>query len=187
MITRKTRNGIVALVVLTSVSFWLSQTHDEKKQAPVSDLDTKLNYVLRDFELQFFDENGQPTMNLKAPLLRNDPKLEIGTIENPVVKLHQADITWDLNADLATVTNDKEFVELLGMVHVRRQQPAIGKWLTLDTREVNIEVTPQIATTDEAVTMTDGSNQLEGIGLEIDMRSDTFHLKKQVKATYAVN
>ena len=187
MITRKTRNGIVVLVVLTSVSFWLGSAKDDKKQAPVSDLDTKLNYVLRDFELQFYDENGQPTMNLKAPLLRNDPKLEIGTIENPVMKLYQADIIWDLNADLATVTNDKEHVELLGAVHVRRQEPDSGNWLTLDTREVKIAVTPQVATTDEAVTMSDGINRLDAIGLELDMLSSTFHLKQQVKATYAVN
>lgn len=187
MITRKTRNGIVALVVLTSVSFWLSQRQDETKQDPVSDLDTRLNYVLRDFELQFFDANGQPTMNLKAPVLRNDPKLEIGTIENPVMKLYQADIIWNINADLATVTNDKEHVELLGAVHVRRQETASENWVTLDTREVKIDVTPQIATTDEAVTMTDGMNQLNATGMVLDMLSDTLLLKQQVKAIYAVN
>ncbi len=187
MITRKTRNGIITLVALTSVSFWLSQSQTETKQAPVSGLDTKLNYVLRDFELQFYDENGQPTMNLMAPLLRNDPKLEVGTIENPVMKLNQADIIWNLKADLATVTNDKEHVELLGAVHVRRQEPANGSWLTVDTREVKIAVTPQIATTNEAVTISDGINRLDAIGLELDMLSGTFHLKQQVRATYAVN
>ena len=88
MITRKTRNGITALFLLTAVSFWVSQTDDGEVMAPVSDVDPKLNYVLRDFELQFYDENGLPTMNLKAPVLRNDPDLELGTIENPVMILN---------------------------------------------------------------------------------------------------
>lgn len=187
MITRKTRNGIVALVMLTSISFWLSQAHDQDLPEPVSGLDTKLNYVLRDFELQFYDENGKPTMNLQAPVLRNDPEQELGTIEQPVVILNQPDTTWNLSADTATVTADKEQVELLGLVKIRRQGTAAGSWLRLDTSEVHIQVTPQTAKTDQPVNMFDGYNQLDAIGLELDLKSNTFHLQQQVKAIYAVN
>lgn len=187
MITRKTRNGIVALVLLTTVSFWLSQARDGDELAPVSDVDPKLNYVLRDFELQFYDENGLPTMNLKAPVLRNDPELELGTIEYPVMILNQADIIWELSADTATVTADKEHVKLLGEVHVKRQESVTGNWITLDTSEVRIEVTPQTAQTDEQVAIFDGYNQLDALGLELDLKADTYYLKQQVKAIYAVN
>jgi LPS export ABC transporter protein LptC len=187
MITRKTRNGIVALVLLTSISFWISQATENTLPEPVAGLDPKLNYVLRDFELQFFDENGQPTMNLRAPLLRNDPELELGTIEHPVMKLNQADIIWDLSADTATVTADKEHVELLGQVHVKRLESTTGYWVTVDTQEVSIEVTPQVARTDQPVSIFDGRNQVDAIGLELDLKSNTFYLKHQVKAIYAVN
>ena len=127
MITRKTRNGIAALLVLTSVSFWLSQAQENEQPEPVSGLDTRLNYVLRDFELQFYDESGKPTMNLRAPLLRNDPELELGTIESPVVNLNQPGITWYLSSETATVTADKEHVALLGRVEVRRRQQDTGR------------------------------------------------------------
>ena len=69
MITRKTRRGMIALLVLTSVSFWITRDPDNDGPNSVAGLDPKLNYVLHDFELQFFDENGLPTMNLQAPLL----------------------------------------------------------------------------------------------------------------------
>lgn len=187
MITRKTRNGMLALVLITSVSFWISRATDKQQPAPVSGLDPKLNYVLRDFELQFFDENGQPTMNLQAPVLRNDPELELGTIERPVMKLNQANMIWDLSADTATVTADKEHVELQGRVHVRRHETSTGNWVTIDTQEVSIEVTPQTAKTDQPVNIFDGYNHLDAIGLELDLKSDTFSLKQQVKAIYAVN
>jgi LPS export ABC transporter protein LptC len=187
MITRKTRNGIAGLLLLTAVSFWLSQMQDKDELAPVSGIDPKLNYVLRDFELQFYDENGRPTMNLKAPVLRNDPELEIGTIELPVMKLNQEDTVWDLSSDTATVTADKEYVELIGEVRVRRQESVTGTWVTLETSEVSIEVTPQIARSNESVRMFDGYNRMDAIGLELDLKSDTFSLKQQVKAIYAVN
>ena len=108
MITRKTRNGMTILIVLGAVTFWLNRTQDIDKPAPVAGLDPELNYVLHDFELQFFDEYGQPTINMKAPVLRNDPKLQLGTIVSPVVKLNQAEAVWDMMADTATVTADKE-------------------------------------------------------------------------------
>ena len=187
MITRKTRRGITALILLSAVSFWLSRSQDNDGPVPVAGLDPKLNYVLRDFELQFFDEYGKPTINMKAPVLRNDPKLQLGTIERPVVKLNQADAVWDMTADTATVTADKEHVQLIGQVYVKRNEPATGSWVELNTREMQIEITPQTAITDQPVSMFDGVNRLNAIGLELDMKTKTYSLKQQVRATYAVN
>ena len=187
MITRKTRNGTITLILLTTFSFWISRSQHEDSPAPVAGLDPKLNYVLRDFELQFFDENGLPTINLRAPVLRNDPELELGTIEKPVMELNQADIVWHLTADTATVTADKEHVQLLGQVHVKRQESLSGYEIDLDTRDVQIEVTPQTAQTNQPVHMTDGQNDVNAIGLGLDLKANTFVLKQQVKATYAVN
>jgi len=187
MITRKTRNGVIALVVLTSISFWVNRSPDDEEPEPVAGLDPKLNYVLYEFELQFFDENGQPTINLRAPILRNNPELELGTIEQPVMKLNQEDVVWNLSADTATVTADKEHVQLLGEVHVRRQENLSGAWVEVDTREVQIEVTPQTATTDQPVHMFDGLNRASAVGVDLDLTANTFLLKQQVKATYAVN
>ena len=187
MITLKTRRGIVALVALTAVSFWFGHRSDIVTTGPVSGLDPKLNYVLRDFELQFYDANGQPTINLQAPVLRNDPTLQIGTIEHPIILLNQAGVVWNLTSDSATVTADKEHVQLSGQVYVQRSESESGNWLELNTRQVQIEVTPQTASTDQAVSMFDGYSQLNAIGLEMNMKSNTFKLKQQVKATYAVN
>jgi len=187
MITRKTRRGITVLVLLGVVTFWISRSQDESGPEPVAGLDPRLDYVLRDFVLQFYDENGQPTLNMRAPILRNDPKLQLGTIENPVVRLNQDDAVWDMMADTATVTADKEHVQLSGQVLVKRNEPASGNWVELSTREVQIEVTPQTAVTDQPVSLYDGHNRVDAIGLELNMKTKTYKLKQQVRATYAVN
>lgn len=187
MITRKTRRGLAVLIVLSAVTFWASRSQREDSPQPVAGLDPRLDYVLHDFELQFFDENGQPSLNMRAPILRNDPKLQMGTIEHPVVRVNQADAVWDLTADEATVTADKEHVQLIGQVNLMRNEPATGNWVKLDTREVHVEVTPQTAVTDQPVSMFDGRNRVDAIGLELDMKTKIFILKQNVKATYAVN
>jgi LPS export ABC transporter protein LptC len=187
MITRKTRRGIIAMVVLTSISYWAGRDGDITVQAPVDGLDPKLNYVLRDFELQFYDNEGQPTMNMQAPILRNNPVLQVGTIENPIIRLNQPGLIWNLTADTATVTADKEHVQLSGLVHVQRLETANGNQVDLDTSDVHIQISPQKANSDRPVSVFDGYNQLNATGLELDMKSNTFKLKQQVKATYAVN
>jgi lipopolysaccharide export system protein LptC len=187
MITRKTRRGIVALAVLTAVSFWVSHESDREDDDPVAGLDPKLNYVLLDFELQFYDAEGQPTINMQAPVLRNDPELQLGTIEQPTIRLNKPGATWNLTSDAAIVTADKEHVRLTGAVHLHKHEISTGTRIELDTREVRIEVTPQTASTDQPVAIFDGYNHLSAIGLDLDMKSDTFKLKQQVKATYAVN
>lgn len=187
MITRKTRNGVIALVALTIISFWVNRSQKDEPPKPVAGLDPKLNYVLHDFELQFFDENGQPTINLRAPILRNNPKLELGTIEQPVMRLNQDDVVWDLIADTATVTADKEHIQLSGKVYVKRRETTSGAWVEINTHEVQIEVTPQTATTDQPVHMFDGHNRASAVGIDLNLTANTFLLKQQVKATYAVN
>jgi len=187
MITRKTRRGIMILVLLTGVSFWATREQGDDAPEPITGLDPRLNYVLRDFELQVYDVNGKTTLNLKAPVLRNNPILELGTIENPLLVLHQQDITWNLTADSATITADKEHVELLGKVYVQRHELLTGELVELNTSELSIEVTPQTAKTFEHVSIFDGINSLNAVGMEVNMMNDTFELKQQVKAIYAVN
>ena len=187
MIPRKTHQGIAILLVLAVISIWFSRDKVEGIQAPQSDVDPNFNYVLRDFELQYFDENGQPTLNLRAPVLRNDPDMQVGTIEQPVLRLFQPGLIWDFQADMATVTADKEHVTLDGQVNIQRQQVETGRSMRLNTSDVEIEVTPQTARTDAQVQVFDGFNHLSGSGLDLDMQANTFELKRQVKATYAVN
>jgi LPS export ABC transporter protein LptC len=187
MITRKTRRGIIVLSVLSGFSFWVTREQTEEELTTVADIDPKFNYVLRDFEIQFFDEQGQPALNMRAPLLKNDPDLELGTIEHPIVKLYQEDAVWDLTAETATVTADKEYIELIGPVNVQRQARLTGDWSELNTEDVSIEVTPQTASTDKHVNVFDGYNHVSGVGMELNMKANTFLLKQQVKATYAIN
>ncbi len=74
-----------------------------------------------------------------------------------------------------------------GKVNIQRKQAETGQHTQLNTTDIKIEVTPQTAKTDALVEVFDGFNQVSGTGLDLDMQANTFELKKQVKATYAVN
>jgi len=69
----------------------------------------------------------------------------------------------------------------------RRLDLLTGNRIELNTSELKIEVTPQTADTFEPVSFFDGLNNIDAVGMQLDMMNDTFKLKQQVKAIYAVN
>ena len=86
-----------------------------------------------------------------------------------MIQLNQADVVWNLTSDSATITADKEHVQLLGQVHVQRRELATGNWAEMNTQEVNIEVTPQTASTTQPVNIFDGLNYMDAVGMDLDL------------------
>jgi len=185
--TRKSRQGIVILVFLTLISFWLSRQHREHAPAPVSGLDPSLDYMLQNFDLQVFDARGLPLLNLQAPLLRNNPVTKLGTIERPVIALSKADANWSLVAERATMTEDRQRIHLFGRVNVKRVETATGHLAQMNTGEIEVQVSEQTASTAKPVDITDGRNRLQALGMDLDLKNGRFELKHNVRARYVVD
>jgi lipopolysaccharide export system protein LptC len=184
--TRKSRQGVVLLVFLTLFSFWLSRRHQEHAPPPMNGLDPSLDYMLQNFELQIFDTKGVPLLNLRAPLLRNNPAVKLGTIRQPVIALKKRDANWSLVAESATMTEDRQHIHLFGHVNVERVETATGQRAQMDTSEIEVQVDAQTASTTKFVSITEGRNRLQARGLELDLKSGEFRLKHDVKARYEV-
>ncbi len=187
MITGKTGRGIISLALLAVISFWIGREQGTDVAAPVTGLDPRLNYVLREFDLQIFDESGRPAFSLRAPVLRNDPALKLGTIERPVISILDQGAIWDVTADNATMTADRKHVHLWGGVLVKWRNSASGKRSEFQTDEIEMEITLRTASTDQEVSLSDGRNHINAIGMNLDMKKGSYTLKQRVQGTYAVN
>ncbi len=187
MTTRKSRQGIIFLVLLTLGSFWLSHKNVEERKTPVTDLDQSIDYVLQNFNLQIFDTSGRLTLNLHAPLFRNNPVMKLGTIDHPVIALEQSETEWALVAERATMTEDRHHIHLFGHVIVQRFETATGNHTQMNTREIEVEIPAQTASTAEPVSLSDGRNHMQALGMDLDIKSGRFQLRQNVKASYAVD
>jgi LPS export ABC transporter protein LptC len=187
VIPRKTRNGIALLAVLTATSFWIGRGSPEKAALPVAGLDTKLDYALRQFEARHFDADGRQAVRMQAPMLANDAATGIARIERPSFQVIHEGSRWDISAQTATVTADRERIILAGDVSMRRRDRAAAQALEVNTSAMILEVTPRIARSDQAVVIVDSNSTLEAIGFRIDMRDNTYRLDEQVKGRYVIN
>lgn len=184
MMRRATGRAIAALTLLATVSWFLARDPGEERPSPFEDLDTRLNYALWDFTAMLLDEHGRVSVRIDAPMLRNDARSQVGTIENPRIRIQEEADEWYITADSAVVTADREHVSLVGSVDLLRENPQTGETLEIRTRDVLLNVTPRTASTEAAVTIVQHGDQLDAVGMKLDMKTDSYELLDKVRARY---
>lgn len=187
MIPRKTSQGILVLAALVALTYWASRSTTDRSSTPIAGLDTRLDYALQDFEMQFYDALGQPSAHLRAPELANDAESGIGRISRPVFDIIHRGSEWQIIAESATVSADRERVVLQGDVRMERAVEGDGAPLNISTSELLLQIASRIASSERRVHIADGRDTMEALGFTIDMTINRFQLSDQVKLRYAVN
>ncbi len=185
MIHRKTWHGIIAMAALAVITGLIVRSDRDQDSLPPADLDTRLSYALWDFSGVLLDKNGQVNMRVDAPMLRNTADSQIGTIENPRLRILQDQDEWYITADSAIITADREFISLLGRVDLQKQNLISRQRMGIQTRDVMLNVTPRLASTEAAVSIQQDQDRLDAVGMKLDMINETYELLDQVRARYA--
>lgn len=186
MIRKRTRLGILLLAFLAVLSWLLARPTDLVEDAPVSGLDTRLNYALHEFRGRLLDQRGETRLEISAPLLRNDASSGIGTVEKPDIRIQQDNEEWYISAESAVIAPDREHITLSGQVNMVRRNQATGERLDIETRDVLLNVTPRTASTDADVRIRQNRDRLDATGMRLDIINDRFELLNEVRAHYEV-
>ncbi|MBT8063327.1 MAG: LPS export ABC transporter periplasmic protein LptC [Gammaproteobacteria bacterium] len=187
MIAPKTARGVLVLTALVALTYWASRSTSERSNAPIPGLDTRLDYALQDFEMQFYDGLGQPSAHLRAPRLANDAESGIAQISRPVFDIIDRGNIWLINAESATVSADRQRVVLQGDVRMKRAAEEGQAPLDISTSELLLQIATRIASSERRVHIAEGRDTMEALGFTIDMTVNRFQLSDQVKLRYAVN
>ena len=185
MIPRRTRQAAVLLAVLAASSWWLTRNRVDTAGQPFDNLDTRLDYALWDFSARLLDEQGQVQLQIDAPMLRNNAGTQIGTVENPRIRIHQDGDEWTITADSAIITADRDFVSLAGSVNMLRLGDSPRGVMEIQTRDVMLNISPQTAVTESLVSIRENGDTLEAVGMRLNMKTDRYELLDQVRARYA--
>jgi len=185
MIHRRTWQGILVMAALAIATGLIVQSNRDQSGLPPADLDTRLSYALWDFSGVLLDKEGKVNVRVDAPMLRNKADSQVGTIENPRLRIMENQDEWYITADSAIITADREFVSLLGKVDLQRQNLVSGQRLGIQTRDVMLNVTPRRASTEAAVSIQQDEDRLDAVGMKLDMINQSYELLHDVRARYA--
>lgn len=186
MITRQTRRGILLLLLLTVLTWIVARPPTQPESRPRAGLDTRLNYALHDFSGRLLNEQGLTRIEVRAPLLRNDTSSGIGTVEEPRFRILQEQEEWNISAESAIISADRELVTMSGEVRLERRNVLTGDILNIETRNVQLNITPRTASTGEHVSIVHAEDRIDALGMNLDMINDQFELLEAVQARYDV-
>lgn len=179
-----TRRAILYLAIAAVGSYLATRDVKQELQPPVADVDTRLNYALFDFDAMLLDQQGKLAMTIEAPLLTNNANSGIGSVTEPRIFVRENGNEWNIRANSAVVSADREFVSLTGEVNLVRYNALDKDTLQIDTRDLLMAVTPRTATTDSRVTMRHAGDRLAATGMKIDMIREQYELLNEVSAVY---
>ena len=179
-----TRRAIFIITLLAAASFLASRNIKQDLEPPGTDVDTRLNYALFDFEAMLLDKEGQLAVTIEAPVLRNNADTGVGSVTEPVMFLREEGNEWHIKANSAVVSADREFVSMTGDVNLVRYNAASDGTLEIDTRDVLVAVSPRTAATDAPVQMRHAGDRMAANGMKIDMITNHYELLQDVRAVY---
>jgi len=175
---------MIILALLAVATYLLARNPSNKINQPPARLDTRLDYALRDFTGRLLDKEGNTNLQISSPLLRKNAQSEVGTVKSPEIHIKQEEQQWHIIAESAIITADREFVSLIGDVYILRRNEISGEILEITTRDVILRVTPRTASTESLVTIVQQDDRLDALGMNLDIRNNSFELLNEVRATY---
>lgn len=186
MMSRRSRQGVVALSLLLLISLWATRQEQEQDGGPIEGLDTRLDYALSNFIFHYYDVSGAPAVVMRAPRFTSDTVSGQGEVTNPRLQVRHEGYLWNIIADSALVTSDRERIHLAGEVQLRREGGDPDDWVSMVGSEVSIEVNPRRASSQQPVDVSDRSGRLAGTGFSVDMRSNEFSVENDVRGIYVI-
>lgn len=184
MISRSTRRGLVIAAGLAVLTWWLAENQGDGPDGPIEGLDTRLDYALQNFEMQAFDEEGNPAMHMWSPRLTNDATTRIGRVESPRIELRYEGYLWYLQAESAIISEGQDEVFLAGRVRLDREGSNPLDALNIDTSDVMLLVDNRVASSDGPVRISDSAGVLSATGFRVDMITNEFQLDNNVQGAY---
>lgn len=179
---RKATIGLSLLVAALSIIVWNIRPEDK---LPTIQSD-KSDYRLLNFQMTAFNEQGNESFSLTAPLLERDPAGKTISITKPeFIFPGEGKEQWHATADSAWVSEKAREVQLRQNVTIHSPASPAGVQAILRTKQLTIFPKEDRIQTNEWVTINHGSSILKGLGLEANIKQHRVQLLSKVQAHYA--
>nr|WP_255682242.1 LPS export ABC transporter periplasmic protein LptC [Luteimonas sp. BDR2-5] len=162
------------------VSGWSAwrQSDTTGTAAPV---ETRTDYLLRDFDLVALNSEGKEAFALQAPELQQTPGARTLELTEPLFHVpDKAGQRWEIRSATGWVSDDNEEVRLRGNV-TADSPPEAGRPSRMETEQLNVFPNRSQATSDVLVNVAQQGSTMQGIGMRADLDTGRIELLSQVK------
>ncbi|HEY4093083.1 MAG TPA: LPS export ABC transporter periplasmic protein LptC [Luteibacter sp.] len=178
--------GILALVLGASVLLYYWVAPEKKVEDFIGP--PRSGYVLTNFNLDSYNEEGQPAFKLIAPHLERregDESLYINAPKFVLPSTKETNVPpWTGHSQYGWVNKDGTLLKLQGLVHMDRIAFETNPPASIDTSEVTAWPKENRLETAEAARIVQGTSTMNGVGMRANLDTKHLELLDAVHTTY---
>jgi lipopolysaccharide export system protein LptC len=175
---------VILMLLLGGLSLWLRQVIEGPGAAPAAQRSHDPDSVVEKFTVTRLGPGGLPEAVLSAGRMvhyADDDSIELHA---PQLLKNEPGSGLSVRADRGTVTRDYEEAHFYDNVQLLRRDESSPDPMQVRTQYLHVLINRDLLRTDRRVTITQGTSQLAGTGLEYDRRSGRLSLLSDVKASF---
>ncbi|WP_221797569.1 LPS export ABC transporter periplasmic protein LptC [Oceanobacter mangrovi] len=129
-----------------------------------------------------YNQSGQLAQQLQAAASRHLPDQAVSYLDQPVIiNRDSSQQQWQVSADKGTIADQNTQVQLSGNVNIASLTDA---GLRVTTQQLQYSPDQATASTDDWVTIQNGSSETRARGMTMDINRQRLDLKQQVSTRY---
>lgn len=171
---------LILLTLLAALTFWLeraSRVEDNGNDKGRHDPD----FVVDNFTLRRFNLDGGLQHSMSAKQMLHYPDDDSTSVIDPALTFFGSSLPTRLSAQQARISKDGKLVRLSNDVRVVREATAENPELLVTTAEMVVYPDDEIARSSVPVRIVQGHSVINGSGMEVDNRTQTYTLTGPVQ------
>ena len=178
---------ILLIILIGAFSNWLLTSFETKPLVSPREVRHDPDYFLENFTATLMNEAGLARYKMVGERLDHYPDDDSIEIRQLKLDLYRQELPdWNARADKALVLEKGERIELLGKVRLHRPGAPGEAAITLLTRDLTVYPQREYAETAAPVTITSGQNEIQAVGMRLNLASGKLELLADTKGTYVI-
>jgi LPS export ABC transporter protein LptC len=141
-------------------------------------------YYLRTARILGTDDDGELLYEIEAEYAEQRENSEIELQNVRVRYSNERDVPWTINADMATIGDDRDVLRLSGHVIAVSSEGFAGEVTEIRTPQLDIDPTTYTAETDSRVQIRIGSRSLTATGMLALLQDNRLELRSNVSGKF---
>jgi lipopolysaccharide export system protein LptC len=176
---------VVFLAAIAVGTLWLLRQTELEGLQVVQPKTHVPDYYFTDATVTSLDLKGKPASELVSPRIIHHPDDDsVETFQPRMRYFLKNGLPWFAQADHGMEPSGGNLIYLDGHVEMTHPDQNGGPPLVIDTEHMKVDLTTNIATTDDPVTMTKGNSRTDGIGMDGYMQDNRMVLRNHVTGLY---
>jgi len=174
------------LLILAALTFWLRYATDFTERSGDGKLRHDPDYIVDGATLRKIGQSGKLEYTLIADQIRHYPDDDTTRMDRPkLVYLHPTRPPVTISAIRGVMGPKGERVDLSGQVEVYRAGSGSSPPLLVETPELTVFTSAEQAFTKSHVLITQGDSWVQGVGMQVDNKLQTYLLESRVSGEIA--